>query len=256
MEETLAITATTPVVEIAARFPESARVFERHRVEYCLGEQLLSEACAERGLSVDALLAEIGESAPGEAEDPAAWLQSSLGEIMDHAVSRYHERLHEDLPHIARLAARAVASDAARHPEVVDVARVSAMLRSAIEEHTEKEERLLFPLIRQLAQDAGAARPPLAALAPVVEAMTREHDTVVAALAQLHKLTGGFEAPADASNAVRSLYHELAGLERGLQKHMLMEDQVLFPHALELEAALLAARAERGRRPGGRRTRG
>jgi len=199
------------------------------------------------------IVARAPRSAPGEADDPQGWQQASLGEIMDQAVSRYHSRLHQDLPHIARLAERVASADVARHPEIVEIARICSMLRSAIEEHTEKEERLLFPLIRQLARGTSDARSPLATLAPAVEAMTREHDTVVAALAQLDKLTGGFEAPAGTDNVVRSLYHQLAELKRGLQKHMLIEDQVLFPRALELEASLLAARAERERRPKGRR---
>jgi regulator of cell morphogenesis and NO signaling len=185
---------------------------------------------------------EIAESSPREAGDPEAWRRASLGEIMDHAASRYHARLHQDLPHIERLAESAVSSDAPRHPELVEITRICSMLRNALEEHTAKEERLLFPLIRQLAQGAGATRSPLATLAPAIEAMTRE---------QLHKLTDGFQVPADGGSAMRSLYHELTGLERGLHKHMLIEDQILFPRALEIEGALLAARAERGRKPKG-----
>jgi regulator of cell morphogenesis and NO signaling len=80
-------------------------------------------------------------------------------------------------------------------------------------------------------------------------AMTREHDTIAATLASLHKLTNDFSVPEDAGNAQRCLYRELKELEEGLRRHMLIEDEILFPRALEMEKSLRESRQRKTPRP-------
>ncbi len=227
------------VKEIASRYSESTSVLRRHHIDSCLdGQRPVAEVCSEHNLRPEDLVAELEASQAEEKRSLEEWQSVSLTDIIDHAVSCYHACMHQDLPHITRLAETAVQSGAAGHPQVAEVARVFAILRGALEEHTAKEERILFPIIRQIENISGAAWPPVADLGPPMTAMTREHDTVAAALASLHKLTNAFTPPADVCNATRCLYRELEELERGLTRHMLIEDEILFPRALALEKSL------------------
>jgi regulator of cell morphogenesis and NO signaling len=234
------MTASSRVAEIASLHPEAGRVFEHHQISYCCGDNpTVAEASAQRHLDPRKLLAEIEEAVSRSREDLSPWTRASLAEIIRQVASRYHARLHDDLPFVARLAARVEQSHAGRTPEVVETARVCAVLRGALEEHTAKEERILFPIILQLEESAGKRRPPVRTLEPVLESMTREHDTIAAALAHLRKATRSFTAPQGACQSIRALWHALARLERGLVHHMRIEDEVLFTRALELERLAL-----------------
>jgi regulator of cell morphogenesis and NO signaling len=110
-------------------------------------------------------------------------------------------------------------------------------MRAGLEGHPMKEEMVLFPLIRQLessgvdrAFHCGSVRHP-------VRAMVMEHDSAGEALARLRELTGGYTPPNDACNTFRAFYAELAELERDLHRHIHLENNILFPRAVKLEAA-------------------
>ena len=86
-----------------------------------------------------------------------------------------------------------------------------------------KEEMILFPMIRTIGRGA---------LGPI-RVMLAEHDSAGEALAALRRMTGGFVAPDGACNTWKALYFELAELERDLHRHIHLENNILFPRALE-----------------------
>ena len=52
----------TTVGQIATEHPLATRVFSRHEIDFCCGGgKPLAEVCAEKGLSSEAILAEIQE---------------------------------------------------------------------------------------------------------------------------------------------------------------------------------------------------
>ena len=53
----------------------------------------------------------------------------------------------------------------------------------------------------------------------------------------MNELTAGFEPPDDACNTYRVMLDALAQLQRDTHQHVHKENNILFPRALELEAA-------------------
>jgi regulator of cell morphogenesis and NO signaling len=104
-------------------------------------------------------------------------------------------------------------------------------LKQELESHLLKEEMVLFPLIRQM-----EAAPHHSGVRNPIRVMLMEHDNAGAALARLRELTGGYVPPADACNTFRACYGELEALEKDLHLHIHLENNILFPRALELEA--------------------
>jgi regulator of cell morphogenesis and NO signaling len=68
--------------------------------------------------------------------------------------------------------------------------------------------------------------------------MESEHDEAAGALAEMRRLTGGYQLPEGACTTFRGLYHGLAELEDDLHRHIHLENHVLFPRALALEGAV------------------
>jgi len=243
----LDITPETHVARIAIRHPATIRVFQRHGIDFCCGgKRPLAEACTEAEVDFEVLREELSAAEAGPESDDRNWGDAPLTELADHIVSRYHERLREDLPRLSDMAGRVVAAHGEKHPEVVpELARVFAALRAELEAHTQKEERILFPYVRQLeaveTRGGVLSDSPFGSVAAPIGCMEAEHVAAGEALARLRELSGGFEPPAGACPTFRGLYHGLAELEADTHRHIHLENNLLFPRAIELERKLLGA---------------
>jgi regulator of cell morphogenesis and NO signaling len=65
--------------------------------------------------------------------------------------------------------------------------------------------------------------------------MEREHEQSGDELAEIRQLTHDFEYPRYACNTVRAHFDGLKALETDLHVHVHLENNVLFPRAIELE---------------------
>jgi len=65
--------------------------------------------------------------------------------------------------------------------------------------------------------------------------MVAEHDDAGALLARIRELSGGFTPPAGACPTFVGLYKGLEDFERDLEHHVALENNILFPRAVEME---------------------
>ena len=213
--------ADKTIGQIAAENPASVRVFEKYHIDFCCGGQTsFAGACAEKGLDAEAVLAEIGRAAAVPGEDATDWRVAPLAALIDHVLSTHHVYTKAALPRLEAMLQKVMEAHGAAVPPIADV---FGPLKEELEAHLMKEEMILFPLIR-------AARP--GALGPI-RVMLAEHDSAGEALARLRQMTGNYVAPVEACNTWRALYFELAELERDLHRHIHLENNILFPRALE-----------------------
>lgn len=217
------IDPTQTLADLATRLAGASRVFHRHRLDFCCGGQRsLADACAARGLNPDALVAELAaETVQGSESD---WARRPLRELVDHIVARFHEPLRAELPELVRMARRVEVV----HPEKpgcpLGLGDHLARVQEELELHMQKEEQVLFPIIRS-GRGAHAGGP--------VSVMEREHDEHAVALRRIRELTGDMQPPPHACTTWRALYLRLDALERDLMEHIHLENNVLFPRALE-----------------------
>jgi regulator of cell morphogenesis and NO signaling len=238
------ITHETPVGALVAERLGRAQVFDRLGIDYCChGAASLGEACSERSLDLGRVIAEIAESDKRAADEGGSidYAAMSASELAEDIVRTHHAFLRRELPRLSDLADKVLAVHGAGHPELSALRDTLAGLRQELESHMFKEERVLFPLIGQLE----AARAPFPIHCGTVEnpirVMEHEHDTAGLALRRIRELTGDHTAPADACTSFKALYEGLAGLESDLHRHIHKENNILFPRAAALEAALYRA---------------
>jgi regulator of cell morphogenesis and NO signaling len=65
--------------------------------------------------------------------------------------------------------------------------------------------------------------------------MEHEHDSAGEALREIRSASGDFAPPADACLSFQTLYKALAEFEADLHLHIHLENNILFPRALQLE---------------------
>lgn len=239
--------AQRTVRELALETPDATRVFERLKIDYCCGgSRTLAEACAAAGVELNVALAQLGreiESARGGASQDFAAMP--LRELINYIVKKHHTFTTGEMARITALASKVCGKHGENHPELIEVGSLFARLCDDLRPHMFKEERILFPYVAAL--EAAADGRGLAPFAPFgtvnnpVRMMMSEHDAAGDILRALRAASGDYAAPEDACTSYRTLYSALEGFEADLHQHIHLENNVLFPRAVALEAALQAA---------------
>jgi regulator of cell morphogenesis and NO signaling len=232
---TLAIDPTTTLGDLVTSHPDLASELERRSLDYCCGgTRTLADACSTQGLDPSAVVEELAAVATAE---PAAWADLGAAELVDHLERTHHAYLHAELPRLAALSAKVRSVHGANHPELEEVDTTFGQLRGELDPHLAKEERVLFPMIRELARDAEEPALHCGSLQHPISQMLREHDQAGALLERLRSVTEGYTVPADGCASYRALYQALEQLESDTHLHVHIENNRLFPMVVELEQA-------------------
>lgn len=212
------------VADLLAHDPRSERILQRHGVDVCCGgKQRLETALGRAGVTLDAVLAELATPAP-EAEGDHDWSDAPLPELVDHVIARFHRPLDAELPRLQALAEKVHRVHRDKDPARFDaILETLSTLHMDLMEHMGKEERILFPLVAG-GGGAGAEMP--------IRVMGMEHQEATALVERLRELTSNYTVPAQACRSWRGLWEGLAELDADLERHIRLEDEVLFPRAL------------------------
>jgi regulator of cell morphogenesis and NO signaling len=230
--------------ELAVENPGATRVFEGLRIDYCCGgNQTLEQACRERNLSVDRvrdLLQAARHSAQGGRQD-RDWQSEPLSDLVSHITATHHKYTRDEIARLGPLFAEVCSVHGANHPELFELRNIFAGLSQELANHLMKEEMVLFPYIIRLEESviekAPILPPPFGTVQNPVLVMEHEHDSAGHALRTLREISQGYTAPPDACVSYQTLYRALAEFEADLHQHIHLENNILFPRAIEMEKA-------------------
>jgi regulator of cell morphogenesis and NO signaling len=225
------------VGEIVARHPALSRVFEEAGVDYCCGgKKTLDEVSRMKGLDPQTLLAALEESVASNGKnadvDAAAM---SLTELADHIEQTHHAYLRSELPRLDAMTAKVASVHGEKDARLAQIRATFLGFFDELSSHMMKEERILFPMVREI--DASATAPAFhcGSLANPIRQMEFEHDQAGSALERLRQLTDGYTPPDWACNTYRAMLDALVYLERDMHQHVHKENNALFPRALAME---------------------
>ena len=170
------IDVSMTLAEAVTVSPVGERVRNRGLDYCCGGRRTLDEACALIGLDPAATVVEL--SAAAEMSSPAEWTTMTADVLVDHLVATHHRYLWAELPRLTALVDKIVSVHGARHLELVEIASCFAEVRADLEPHMLKEERMLFPMIRELATSTGVPTFHCGSLRNPISVMLSEHDAV------------------------------------------------------------------------------
>ena len=82
------ITTGTPVREVATELPQSTRLFEALKIDYCCGgNKPLSEACASAGVDVNTVMEMLSKVTPFENTETTDLRSATLPQLITHTFS-------------------------------------------------------------------------------------------------------------------------------------------------------------------------
>jgi regulator of cell morphogenesis and NO signaling len=241
------VNGKTTVGELAANYPQTRKILEKWGIDYCCGGKLdLKTAAQEKLVNLDMILAELTDAiekpVPKESQE-RNWTQAALTELADHIEEKHHTFMKEQLPRLSMLLAKVKKTHGEKHGEVLaELEDVYISLREEIEMHLMKEEKILFPYIRQIEGYAKGTGPQpqmhCGSVANPISQMELEHDSAGHALERMRELTNNYAMPQDGCNTFAELYEGLAAMEADLHEHIHLENNILFPKAVELENSI------------------
>lgn len=211
-----------PIGAIARDLPGASRVLHHYQLDFCCGgRRILRDALAERGIAPALVLASLA-ALPAQHDKEQNWAKAPVNALIDHILDRYHAIHREQLAELLRLARRVelVHGDKAECPN--GLADHLDAMRQELESHMQKEEQILFPMLRRHLNEQ--VRGP-------VTIMRLEHDEHGEALAHMIRLARDLVLPAGACNTWRALYSGLAEFRDDLMQHIHLENNVLFEQA-------------------------
>lgn len=235
------MTPTTQTVrEIALEQPSSIRVFEKFGIDYCCGgRKPLADACIAGNLEVDTVIAALEAAAKASDSEGENWAGKSLESLSTHIVTMHHAYVKRELPRLAVLAEKVVNRHGPTKTELPVIAATLTQLDKELTQHLAKEEAVLFPYITDLERAAaiGAAKPHscFGTVANPIAMMTQEHEGAGTLLAEIRRLSHDFTTPEDACPTFHAFYDGLKEFEQDLHQHIHLENNILFPRAIELE---------------------
>ena len=212
------------LAELATTHPGASRVFHRFGLDFCCrGRRPLVDACAEKGLDADVVLADVALEA-ATSDDKKDWRVRPLSELIPFIVGFYHARLRTELPELVAMAAKVEEVHADKDTCPRGLAAHLSAIHADVLDHLAKEEQILFPLIlerpgrpRGRPDQRHGERAPLAWVEPRADPRAS---------------TDNLTPPAEACTTWRALYLRLDAFEAELMDHIHLENNVLFLRAL------------------------
>ncbi|EKY3087333.1 iron-sulfur cluster repair protein YtfE [Cronobacter dublinensis] len=211
-----------PLGELALTIPRASALFRKYNLDFCCGgKQTLLRAATRQDLNLEMIENELATLAEAPLEND--WKAAPLAEIIDHIIARYHDRHREQLPELILQATKVERVHADKPGVPKGLAKYLTMLHEELTSHMMKEERVLFPMIKQ---GMGSQ-----AMGPI-SVMESEHDEAGELLEVIKHATNNVTPPPEACTTWRAMYNGINELIDDLMNHISLENNNLFPRAL------------------------
>jgi regulator of cell morphogenesis and NO signaling len=235
------ITGETKVKEIAAANPRATRILEQAGVDYCCGgNKSLHDACAHVGVSEEEITERLRENNADVEPADKNWASAPLGDLTQHIREKHHRYVREAVQRVPALLTRVKTKHGNNHPEIAEIEDLFLKIGRDMTMHMQTEEQILFPYIEALGRAANGEavlEPPFfQTVRNPVQAMMEEHDAAAALVNRIHAASSAYTPPANACASYQALYRDLQEFEADLHEHVHLENNILFPRAIEMEA--------------------
>ena len=229
------------IAELIMARPAWGRVFAKLGVDLAAdGGRSLGEVCRHRGIEASAILDQLATEDLTEAEIGQDIQDLTLTRLCDHLVAIHHESLKREMGRLGVLLSRAVDVDGPHHEELQTVPDRFAVFERDLVRHLEKEEKVLFPMLKRMEASGATAIGPSVRRPHAMTIFEAEHDRAMNHLGEIRRLLNDYVPPVDASLVYRALLSSLEKLEADLRVLVWKENEILFPKASRfVEARLL-----------------
>lgn len=236
--------ATKTIREIAVEHPATTRIFEQFKIDYCCGgKRSFEEACQVAGIAPEVLgqkLTEVLKNDNTETESPES---KKASDLINYIMEKHHVFTRNEIDRLNTLMNKVVTRHGGTYAELVVLQNAFEHLCAELLPHMDKEDVVLFPYIKHLESsaehDLSSPHPPFGSVRNPIRMMISEHDGAGEILKEMRNITSDYTLPEGGCTSFHALYFGLEEFEKDLHRHIHLENNILFPRAIELEAFAL-----------------
>jgi len=222
---------------------KAASVFEKYHLDFCCkGKRSLEQACQEQQIELSEVTGELGDIFSKTVAGSIDFDKMSLTQLCDYIVQTHHAYVKNEMPQIYAYLHKISSKHGDRHPELNKVFQTFAAVKEEMEGHMKKEELILFPRIKEMEKlansGAGQFQLNIGYLQSPINVMENEHDHAGSQLNEIRILTNDYTPPQDACTTYRLSFAALQAFELDLHQHVHLENNILFPKAIDMFESL------------------
>lgn len=223
---------------------KAAHIFEKYDIDFCCkGNRPLKEVCDEKNINIEEILTEINSITNSNNIKEEQFDNWSLTFLMDYIINNHHSyvknTISQMIPHLEKVSSK----HGEKYPELYEIKLIFEKVAKEMISHMQKEEDMLFHVIRYLIDCQNFNERPkmngFKTIKNLIDVMEDDHANTGKAMERIRLLTNRFAPPADACNTFKLTYKELEDFEKDLHIHVHLENNILFPKAIQLEIDLL-----------------
>ncbi len=234
------------VSDIVAGDYRTADVFRRYDIDFCCGGKwALEMACKNKGLDTSEIVKELRQTVRNISISPVLpFNEWPLDFLADYIVYVHHAYLKRAFPEAKAHLEKFVAGHRKKYPYLDELEQQFLSLSRITMPHLKQEEETIFPYIKQVSRAAQSKESYGSLLVrtlrkPVEEIMQYEHRSTDKILHRFRELTNNYTPPENACISHRVTFLKLREIDRDLEQHMHLENNILFPRAIAIEKELL-----------------
>lgn len=224
-----------------------SQVLARLGIDFsCDGNRTLSQVFIGKEHDLKNVLQEwekIDQQAPKKEMDFLGW---DMAFLTDYIVQLHHRFVSSQTTFMIELAHKVAESNYTRNPEITKIADLFEETGKRLEAKGRREEMELFPYIFAMNEAMTKGTPIKAAsfgpVAGPIGAIRTEGEQIIADLRQIRRLTNNYIAPPYTTSTCPILFKMLADYEEDTLLHLHLENNILFPRAMQTEDCLRANR--------------
>lgn len=210
--------------QVVTEHPELVKIFMQYEVDFCCGgDRTLEDAIRRDTDQIEALKDLITVSLASAFQSPLNGRIIKLSnfsdaELVERIITTHHAYLREALPEISTLLFKLLSVHGVNHTELFEVHRIFGALKTELESHLIKEEKILFPALLNKQDN----------LLELITTLEAEHESAGDALHKLTEITDHFKMPKDGCKTYAITYEKLKELVTDMYMHVHTENNILF----------------------------
>lgn len=230
------ITKDMTLAQVVKDYPNTIGFLNNLHLDYCCGgHEAISIAIKEKGMDVEKFLKGLNEVAARPTahtdvhEDIDSFKELSVNDMLDDLEATHHVTDRQLMAETEELLNKILIVHYPHHGEMLTkLHHLYAGLKAELEEHFAKEERFVFPLMRQHPH-------PDKETLDFVKGLEDEHTGAGDIIKEIYQLTDNFTPPADACPTFQRTYQVMESLFDDIFIHIFKENSIAFPEYAEQE---------------------
>jgi len=244
------ITNQVTIGEMVANDYRVATVFDSFGIDFCCkGQQTLEEVCEDKKIDVSSISEALEKSLANQSSNRMDFNFWPLNQLADYIEKKHHRFIEDRTPLLQHYLNKLCKAHGGVHRELFEVADLFSRTARELSAHMKKEELILFPYIRKMLKKFKdgtfvADAPYFRSLRNPIMVMMREHENEGDRFGRIAALTQNYTPPADACDTYRVTYTLLEEFAHDLHRHLHLENNILFPRAIQHEEKMQAVAAK------------